>query len=130
VIPEGPQDTLEKAFMVLELPVPGRGPSCWTSVSWAEREDGDLTSGVCNLLLHFPRGLASSTSITISCESSSQGIFLPLQRKDKSSQTVSIPFPLPSQSRPTQHFFPLECKSLEDTKILLAFNIFNNLLFI
>lgn len=27
-------------------------------------------------------------------------------------------------------FFPLEFKSLEDTKILLAFNIFNNLLFI
>lgn len=44
------------------------------------------------------------------------------------------PAPLPSlhplgPNRPST-FFPLEFKSLADTKILLAFNIFNNLLFI
>lgn len=40
------------------------------------------TRGVFNLFLHFPRGLACGLCLMISCESSSQGVFLRLQRKN------------------------------------------------
>ena len=69
----------------------------------------------------------------IFCENSTRGVFFCVFRWRTNPARLS---PLPSLHPlgPDQpvffFFFPLEFKSLADTKILLAFNIFNNLLFI
>ena len=68
----------------------------------------------------------------IFCENSTRGVFFCDFRWRTN---PARPSPLPSlhplgPDQPVFFFFSLEFKSLADTKILLAFNIFNNLLFI
>lgn len=71
-----------------DLPAPGSGFSHqpWSPGHRTRTGIGDLPSlkcpGVFNLFLHFPGGLVCALGLMISCEHSTRGVFLCLQRKD------------------------------------------------